>query len=165
MTTLLGRLEGMRTPRVPDPRVCSIDAALKVIGEKWALLAVREIGMGQHRFDDIVFNTGASRDILAARLKSLEEAGVVRRELYETKPERYEYHLTEAGRQLFVVLHLIRDWGDRYVRTDPENVVSFHHDCGARLHPVLRCEECGEELNAVNVHGDRDVHRSEVVAV
>ncbi len=56
----------MRAPRTADPRICSIDAALKVIGEKWSLLALREIVLGQHRFDDIAFNTGAPRDVLAA---------------------------------------------------------------------------------------------------
>src|SRR5258708_22007435 len=87
----------MRTPRIADPRVCSIDAALKLIGEKWALLTLREIALGQHRFDDIAFNTGAPRDILAARLKSLEAAGVVQRTLYQERPARHEYHLAEAG--------------------------------------------------------------------
>src|SRR4029077_16487392 len=113
----------MRSPRTTDPRVCSIDAALKVIGEKWALLALREITLGQRRFDDIVYNTGAPRDILAARLKSLEAAGILVRERSAERPARYEYALSEAGEQLFAVLDTIRDWGDRYVRHDPENIV------------------------------------------
>ncbi|MEW1819254.1 helix-turn-helix domain-containing protein [Arthrobacter sp. NPDC080031] len=154
----------MRTPRVPDPRVCSIDAALKIIGEKWSLLIIREITFGQHRFDDIVFNTGGSRDILAARLRSLQETGLVRREPYEAKPERFEYHLTEAGEQLFTVMQSIRDWGDRYARTDPENIVSFYHDCGARLRPELICQDCGGPIDASNLHGDREVHRSDLPA-
>ncbi len=129
----------MRAPRIANPRICSIDAALKVIGEKWALLALREIAVGQHRFDDIAFNTGAPRDILASRLKSLEAAGVVQRQLYQERPARYEYRLAEAGKELFAVLHAIRDWGDRFVRDDPENIVAFRHSCGARLHLEVRC--------------------------
>src|SRR5258708_33297507 len=101
----------MRSPRTTDPRVCSIDAALKVIGEKWALLALREIALGQHRFDDIVFNTGAPRDILAARLKLLEGAGVVQRQLYQERPARHEYHLAEAGEQLFWIFDPIPPFG------------------------------------------------------
>ncbi|MFB9124414.1 transcriptional regulator [Paraburkholderia dipogonis] len=153
----------MRTPRIPDPRICSIDAALKIIGEKWTLLAIREISVGERRFDDIVFNTGAPRDILASRLKSLETAGVIRKITYTEKPVRYEYQLSEAGEQLFVVLEAIREWGDRFARTDSENIVNFYHSCGAKLETVLRCEECGEIINAHNVHRDRDVHRSEVL--
>ena len=74
-------------PQLPG-RPCSIARSLDLLGEKWALLALREIALGQHRFDDIVFNTGAPRDILAARLKSLEAAGVVQRQLYQ---ERWQY--------------------------------------------------------------------------
>jgi DNA-binding HxlR family transcriptional regulator len=153
----------MRTPRTADPRVCSIDAALKVIGEKWALLALREIALGQHHFDDIVFNTGAPRDILAARLKSLEAAGVVQRQPYQERPARHEYHLAEAGEQLVAVLHAIRDWGDRFVRDDPENIVAFRHSCGAKLRLEMRCAACGEAVAPGDVTGDRDVRRSDIV--
>ncbi len=152
----------MRTPRTADPRICSIDAALKLIGEKWALLAIREIALGQHRFDDMAFNTGAPRDILAARLKSLEAAGVVRRTLYQQRPARYAYHLAEAGEQLFAVLHAIRDWGDRFVRDDPQNIVAFRHSCGAELHIEMRCAACGEAVVPEDVTADRDVRRSQV---
>jgi DNA-binding HxlR family transcriptional regulator len=152
----------MRTPRIADPRVCSIEAAMKVIGEKWALLALREITLGQRRFDDIVYNTGAPRDILAARLKSLEAAGVLVRARYAERPARYEYELSEAGKQLFAVLDTIRDWGDRYVRDDPENIVKFRHSCGAELRPEVRCAACGELLDSSHVTSDREVHRSQV---
>lgn len=151
----------MRTPRIADPRVCSIDAAMKIIGEKWALLALREITFGASRFDDIVFNTGAPRDVLTARLKSLEEAGVIDKDLYQERPARFQYQLSEAGRELFGVLHAIRDWGDRFVRDDPEHVVVFRHSCGAALKPQLCCAECGGVLDASNVSSERDVHRSD----
>ncbi|MGR9234840.1 winged helix-turn-helix transcriptional regulator (plasmid) [Rhizobium leguminosarum] len=155
----------MRTTRTADPRVCSIDAALKVIGEKWALLALREIALGQHRFDDIVFNTGAPRDVLATRLKTLEAAGVVRRQLYQERPARHEYHLSEAGEQLFGVLHAIRDWGDRFARDDPQNIATFSHSCGAKLHVEIRCAACGEPVVPGDVAADRHVHRSDLVCV
>jgi DNA-binding HxlR family transcriptional regulator len=153
----------MRTPRTADPRVCSIDAALKVIGEKWALLALREIVLGQHRFDDIAFNTGAPRDILAARLKSLEAAGIVRRKLYQERPARYEYHLDEPGEQLFGILHAIRDWGDRFMRDDQENIVTFRHSCGAELRVEMCCAACGEVAAPGDVMADREVRRSDIV--
>ncbi|MFJ9154967.1 winged helix-turn-helix transcriptional regulator [Streptomyces sp. NPDC102270] len=155
----------MRRARTPDPRVCSIDAAMRVLGEKWALLALREIAFGVRRFDDIVFNTGAARNILASRLKSLEAAGVITRQQYETSPARYEYSLSEAGDQLIMILHTIRDWGDRYARTDPENIVAFRHSCGAVLHPETHCGACGEVLGPSSViTADRDVHQSDLAA-
>ncbi|MEJ0065281.1 MAG: winged helix-turn-helix transcriptional regulator [Caulobacteraceae bacterium] len=134
-----------------------------MIGEKWALLALREIALGQHRFDDIAFNTGAPRDILAARLKTLEAAGVVRRQPYQARPARHEYHLADAGEQLFAVLHAIRDWGDRFMRDDPEHVVTFHHACGAKLVPEVRCAGCGEAVAPRDVTADRVVRRSDLV--
>src|SRR5258708_12230662 len=129
----------MRTPRIADPRVCSIDAALKLIGEKWALLTLREIALGQHRFDDIAFNTGAPRDILAARLKSLEAAGVVQRTLYQERPARHEYHLAEAGEKLFWILHAIRDLGERFLRDGPGNIGDFPPSCAANPPPPEPC--------------------------
>ncbi|MEU5599520.1 helix-turn-helix domain-containing protein [Streptomyces sp. NPDC020298] len=143
--------------------MCSIDAAMRILGEKWALLALREIAFGVRRFDDIVFNTGAARNILASRLKSLEAAGIITRQQYETSPARYEYSLSEAGDQLITILHTIRDWGDRYARTDPENIVTFRHSCGAALHPETHCAACGEVLGPSSViTADRDVHQSDL---
>ena len=78
-----------RSPATALPgRPCSIAAALQVLGEKWALLAVRELFYGNHRFDRIVRNTGAPRDRLTARLRALEEAGVIERRAYSDAPRR-----------------------------------------------------------------------------
>jgi DNA-binding HxlR family transcriptional regulator len=153
----------MRKPRKANPRICSIDAALKVVGEKWALIALREIAFGQRRFDDIALNTGAPRDILTTRLKSLEGAGIVRRQLYQEHPARYEYYLAEAGEQLYALLHALRDWGDRFARSDPENIVAFRHSCGAKLQVETCCAACGEPLAPGDVTGDRDVRRSDLL--
>ena len=79
------------------PRICSAARALEVVGDRWALLVLREAFLGDHRFDEMQRRTGAPRDILAARLKKLVAAGVLERRLYQERPPRYEYHLTEAG--------------------------------------------------------------------
>src|SRR6185437_1339940 len=85
-----------------------------VIGEKWSLLVVRELAYGVHRFDSVVRNTGAPRDILTNRLRGLESAGVVEKRQYLEHPPRFEYHLTEAGRELRPVLSSLGQWGDRW---------------------------------------------------
>ena len=56
------------------PRPCTAAAALSVLGEKWSLLAIRELAFNVHRFDAIAKNTGAPRDILTSRLRRLEAA-------------------------------------------------------------------------------------------
>ncbi|MBA0125189.1 helix-turn-helix transcriptional regulator [Haloechinothrix sp. YIM 98757] len=127
------------------PRQCSIADALSIVGERWSLLTLREVFLGVRRFDRIARNTGASRDILAARLSKLVESGLLEKKQYETHPPRYEYVPTETGQALHAVLLSLMDWGDRYItRTDPPTV--WAHDCGATLRPVMVCEHCREPL-------------------
>ena len=92
-------------------RPCPIAAALELVGERWALLVVREIALGATHFTDIVRGTGAPRDRIAARLKALENAGAVARSQYQSAPPRYEYRLTESGKALIPVLDALLDWG------------------------------------------------------
>ena len=92
-------------------RPCPIAAALELVGERWALLIVREIALGATHFSDIVRGTGAPRDRIAARLKALESAGVVVRSQYQSAPQRYEYRLTESGEALIPVLDALLTWG------------------------------------------------------
>lgn len=99
--------------RLPG-RPCPIAASLEVIGERWALLVVRELWLGSHRFGEIVRGTGAPRDRIAARLKVLEEAGVIERREYHSAPPRSDYHLTESGRALIPVLEGLLAWGREY---------------------------------------------------
>jgi DNA-binding HxlR family transcriptional regulator len=126
-------------------RPCSVAAALNLVGEKWALLAVREITFGNKRFDAIARNTGAPRDRLAARLRALEAAGIVERRLYSEHPPRYEYELTEAGRELRLVLQALRAWGDKWAVA--EQSVSFTHSCGHDFDVAAVCRHCGVEVN------------------
>lgn len=95
-------------------RPCPIAAALQLVGERWALLVVREITLGATRFSDIVAGTGAPRDRIAARLKALESAGVVARRPYQENPVRYEYRLTESGAALVPVLDALLEWGKHH---------------------------------------------------
>jgi DNA-binding HxlR family transcriptional regulator len=101
-TVVLGELSG---------RPCPIAAALELVGERWALLVVREIALGATHFGDIVTGTGAPRDRIAARLKALESTGVVTRSPYQSSPTRYEYRLTESGEALIPVLDALLAWG------------------------------------------------------
>jgi DNA-binding HxlR family transcriptional regulator len=126
-------------------RECSIANALAVIGERWSLLALREVFFGVRRFDQIQRNTGASRDILAARLRTLVEHGVLRKVQYEQHPPRYEYVLTEAGQDLQSVLQALMQWGDRHV-TQGEPPTVWRHSCGAELATKSVCAHCDEEL-------------------
>lgn len=98
------------------PRVCGIADALDVVGDRFALLVLRELGLGVYRFGEIRANTGAPRDTLTVRLRELEQAGLVSRRRYQERPPRDEYVLTEAGRQLGPALGALREWGERWAR-------------------------------------------------
>jgi DNA-binding HxlR family transcriptional regulator len=103
------------TIRPAAPRSCPIAEALLLLGERWTLLAVREIAYDVHRFEQIVRYTGASRDVLADRLRKLEDAGVVERRQYSQRPPRFEYHLTTgAGEALRPVLLSLAQWGRQW---------------------------------------------------
>lgn len=133
-------------------RTCSIARTLEIVGEKWALLAVREVFMGNRRFDEMVRRTGAPRDTLAARLHRLVEAGIFERRRYQERPERFEYHLTAAGRDLYPVVLTLMRWGDEYLAGEDGPPVLLEHDCGERVVPRLVCDACGEVLDSRHVH-------------
>jgi DNA-binding HxlR family transcriptional regulator len=101
--------------REDAPRVCSIADALEVVGDRYTLLILRELGFGVHRFSDIRHNTGAPRETLSARLRKLEAAGAIVRRRYNDHPPRDEYVLTEAGAAIIPVLRSLRQWGERHV--------------------------------------------------
>jgi DNA-binding HxlR family transcriptional regulator len=133
----------------PGARPCSVAAALDIIGERWSLLAVREIGYGVHRFSQIAAYTGASRDMLADRLRKLEHAGIIERRPYSDHPPRYEYHLTQAGRELFPVMLALRQWGDKWAVDSP--AVTLRHSCGHQLEVERTCRHCGEPVTRESV--------------
>ena len=134
----------MRVEELPG-RPCSVSAALNLIGEKWSLLAVREIVFGNKRFEAIARNTGAPRDRLAARLRALEAGGVIVRRQYSEHPPRYEYVLTEAGKDLRPVIMSLKHWGDTYVAHDHLSPV-MRHTCGSVFEPRMACAACGEVI-------------------
>ena len=130
-----------------EPRPCSIARTLDIVGEKWALLAIREVFFGNRRFDEMVHHTGAPRDTLAARLRTLTSAGILERRQYSEHPARFEYRLTPAGRDLYPVIVTLMHWGDQYLAGDDGPPMVLEHHCGHQLTAQLICQACGEPLS------------------
>lgn len=107
-------MASIRLDELPG-RPCPIAAAIEVVGERWSLLVVRELRLGARTFNEIVTGTGAPRDRIAARLKSLVDAGIVERVASQTSPQRFEYHLTPSGEELTPVLRAFLAWGLTHV--------------------------------------------------
>jgi DNA-binding HxlR family transcriptional regulator len=131
---------------------CSVARTLEVVGEWWSLLIVRDAFLGVTRFDDLQSRLGIARNVLATRLDHLVAAGILERRPYQDSPLRYEYVLTERGRDLGPVISALRAWGDRHA-TPPggPTAVLIHDACGHPARATLRCAHCGEPL-AGDVH-------------
>ncbi len=129
------------------PRTCSVARTLEVVGEKWALLAIREVFLGSRRFEEMVQKTGAPRDTLAARLRTLVAHGILERRRYSDHPPRDEYVLTPAGRDLYPVILSLMQWGDRHLPLDSGPPMVLDHKCGHRLDARWDCAHCGERID------------------
>ena len=126
---------------------CSIARTLEVVGERWSLLILRDAFYGVRRFDDFQQELGVARNILTDRLNKLVGHGVLEKSQYEERPPRFEYRLTEKGRDLLPVLLTMMRWGDRWAMTgDAPPVTLTHTTCGNDTHAILTCASCGEEL-------------------
>jgi DNA-binding HxlR family transcriptional regulator len=130
---------------------CSIAKALSVVGDRWTLLLLREAFMRTRRFEDFQANTGASRAIVADRLRQLVEEGVLTKVAYQQNPERFEYRLTEKGVDFYPVITSLMAWGDRWMPIDGGPPVTLVHDCGHDMHPEMTCPHCGEAASARRV--------------
>jgi len=125
---------------------CPVAGTLSVVGDPWTLLILREAFNGVRRFDAWQERLGVARNVLAARLRSLVEHGVLAPRLYSQRPPRRDYVLTAKGRDLQPVLLALKAWGDRHVYGDAQRPLQLFHACGAELEPALVCKACGEPV-------------------
>jgi DNA-binding HxlR family transcriptional regulator len=123
----------------------------ELVGDRWTVLILRDAFLGVRRFDDFQKDLGIARNVLTDRLAMLVEAGIFSLRPYEDRPPRFEYRLTEKGRDLYDLLVTMWRWGDKW--SPPEERFLrrlIHIDCGAVTHGVIRCEGCGGDLDTRN---------------
>jgi DNA-binding HxlR family transcriptional regulator len=130
---------------------CSIARALEVVGERWTLLIVRDVFLGVRRFDDFQRSLGIARNVLANRLDRLVEAGIFERRRYQERPPRYEYRLTERGRDLYPVVFSLMRWGDKHAAPDGPPRLTRHRGCGGDIDDHRTCVKCGAQVAARDV--------------
>jgi DNA-binding HxlR family transcriptional regulator len=135
-----------------DSQVCSIAATLVVVGERWSLLIVRDVLLGLRRFDEIQASLGIARNVLQTRLTRLLEHGVLEKRLYQERPARYEYRLTEKGLDLWPAIVALMNWGDRYAAPRAgAPVLLEHRGCGGAVDEHRICSACGARLSVRDV--------------
>jgi DNA-binding HxlR family transcriptional regulator len=135
---------------------CSVARTISVIGDRWTLLILRDCFLRVRRFEEFEGRLGITRHVLADRLKRLVAAGVLERRLYQARPRRYEYRLTQKGLELQPVLLTLAHWGDRHMAGAKGPPVLYQHRaCGHTFAPVLTCSICGERVEARDVRVGR----------
>jgi DNA-binding HxlR family transcriptional regulator len=126
---------------------CSIARALDVAGEWWTPLILRDVAYGVQRFAAIQEDLGISANVLADRLDTLVSEGILRRSVYQQRPERHEYRLTEKGADLIPALLALMQWGDRWAWSGSRGPVRVLHErCGHDVRVEVRCPHCEHEL-------------------
>src|SRR5436190_15008227 len=125
---------------------CSVAQCLEVVGEWWSLLIIRDAFLGVTRFDDFQQRLGISRNVLNQRLAHLVDHGVLAKVPYSEHPPRYDYRLTDKGRDLWPVLTTMRQWGDRYKAPDGPPLQLIHATCGEVAEAELFCSVCGDPI-------------------
>src|SRR5580698_10330705 len=111
--TQLTTLQGMERKSFSEMH-CSIAQCLEVVGEWWSMLIVRDAFLGVSRFDLFQERLGISRNVLNERLAKLVDAGILEKSAYSEHPLRYDYRLTDKVRDLWPILTMMRQWGDKY---------------------------------------------------
>jgi DNA-binding HxlR family transcriptional regulator len=130
----------------------SVGRALELVGERWTLLILREAFFGVQRFGQLARNLNIPRPTLSSRLRMLVDAGLLDRVPYSRDPERHEYRLTDAGRELFGAIVVLMRWGDEHLpNPDGPPIMLRHNICGEFIDPRLICAHCGDEITARNV--------------
>lgn len=119
---------------------CPMEHALELIGTHSAMVLLREAFWGGRRFDDLARRAGVTEQIAAKRLRQLVDVGLLAKQPYQRPGQRtrYEYVLTDRGRDLFPVLVSLIEFG-RVLQGESSSMELVHEGCGAPVVPQVRC--------------------------
>ena len=132
---------------------CSIAGALETIGDRWAILILRDLSLGLRRYEDLRQSTDVTHATLSDRLKHLEENELVERRLYQTNPERYEYVLTRKGWDTILLTQALAQIGDKWaVAGDDGPPMTFvNRKTGRPVKLALVDEKTGERVRTSDI--------------
>jgi DNA-binding HxlR family transcriptional regulator len=139
------------SPREPPSviRPSSVRRTLEIFIDPWTFAVLRETYFGVRRFEEFQRNLGISRNVLTKRLNHLVEHRIFERRLYQSRPDRYEYVLSERGIDMYPIFVAMMRWGDRWLDEGKGPPLRLFHDrCGHESRPRLACDVCGEEIDA-----------------
>jgi DNA-binding HxlR family transcriptional regulator len=136
-----------------DGMVCSIAGVLEALGDRWAVLVLRDLSLGLRRYEDLRRSTGVTHATLSDRLKHLEAGGLIERRRYQLSPERYEYVLTARGRDTVLVMQALAQVGDKWaIAGDAGPPLKFvNRKSGRAVRLALIDEGSGEVVGAKDI--------------
>jgi DNA-binding HxlR family transcriptional regulator len=126
---------------------CPVARSLEHVGEWWSILILRDAMHGMTRFDEFQKSLEIAPNILTRRLSALVEAGLLERRQYCERPPRYEYVLTERGRDFRPVLISLQIWGNKHYAPEGASVVLTDVLTGAKVDPLLVDRVTGQPIN------------------
>jgi len=132
-------------------RPSSVSRALQIIGDKWSFMVVREAFFGKRRYDQILTELAIAPNILTDRLSRLVASGVFHRRQYQSSPDRYEYLLTDMGRDLYGPFIVMLQWGDRWLSKGKPPLLLRHNTCGHDFHASVICDRCKQPILAADM--------------
>lgn len=137
--------------RFYESQACSAARALEIVGERWSLLILRDaLFRGFTRFSDFQRSLGVAPNVLANRLESFVEGGIMDARPASPNSEHREYVLTPKGLDFKPTVIALTEWGDKWVVPGP--AVFEHSGCGGTVEQRFRCTVCGASPHVTDVH-------------
>ncbi|KRE22651.1 transcriptional regulator [Bosea sp. Root483D1] len=124
-------------PKLAPLTECPCARAVETVGEWWSILILRDALQGITRFDEFERSLGIAPNMLARRLKHLTESGLFERRLYSERPKRYEYILTEKGRDFFPVVVALIGFANRHLAPEGASLVLAERGTGRPITPIV----------------------------
>lgn len=132
----------------------SIAVTNGIIGDEWTLWIVQMALNGLSQYNDWISAGPISSSVLTARLAHLVEADIMERVPYSSRPPRYDYRLTQRGRQLWPILLTMWAWEQKWVDDPAVGLPEMlHTKCGSIFSPIMLCEACDQTVEARDVRG------------
>lgn len=119
------------------PTQCPVGRTLERVGDSWTLLILRDAAQGLTRFDQFEKSLGVAPNILTKRLAGLVENGLLEKRVYSERPPRYEYVLTDLGRDFGPVLTAMLAFGNRHFATEGVAGQLVDRETGLAAEPIM----------------------------
>lgn len=131
-----------------------VEFALQILGDRCTLLILKNIWLGQRKFEDFISEIGVSRGTLSSRLKFLVDHGVVYKDIYQSAPRRYEYKLTDKGLGTYPIASYLWQWNNEWTENSDVPDELIHTTCGNYLELTTNCSHCNIPVSIQDVRFD-----------